>query len=278
MTVQQIKKISDFFRKVSLRAGRSEKHISAILVYHGVDQQKKRNCVSIDQMRKHLDYLEKNYKIIKLSELVVRLKAGQIDQDYAVLTFDDAYVNVSEYAYSELVRRKLPATIFVPADYIGRYNVWDYDRDPEKYPYLPVMSQQQLAALDPELIELGSHSLSHGHMSEMDDRTLLDEIQESKTILEQKINRAVRYFAFPYGQLTDFDSRAAALLEKCGYDGGCTTHFSRFNQQADPYLLNRIIVWDDDQAIDLENKLSGYYDWLTGKEVIVNKLARLTSR
>ncbi len=275
MTEFQIKKIANLYKKSHLPLHRVKKFTSAILVYHGVAEHIQKNCISIEQFRDHLNYLEKKYVIIKLTELIERIRAGQVDRNYVVLTFDDAYSNLYQYAYPELVRRKLPAIIFIPADYLGRHNAWDYDRNPVRYPYLQVMSRQELAALDAQLIDFGSHSLSHRRMKDLDRIELAKEIQESKLVLEQNLGREIRFFAFPYGQLTDFDSRAVELLKNSGYSGCCTTHFSRFNDRTSPYLLNRISVCADDQAVDLENKLCGYYDWLSGKEIIVNNLSLL---
>jgi peptidoglycan/xylan/chitin deacetylase (PgdA/CDA1 family) len=275
MTEYHIKKISNIYKKSHLPVGRAKKFTSAILVYHGVAEHIQKNCISIEQFREHLNYLEKEHVIVKLSELVERIQTGQIDRNYVVLTFDDAYLNVYEHAYPELAKRKLPAIIFIPANYIGLYNVWDYDRNPAKYPYLQVMARQELGSLDPQLIEFGSHSLSHSRMKDLARNELEKEIKASKMVLEQNLGREIRFFAFPYGQLTDFDSRALEFLKNSGYSGCCTTHFSRFNDRTDPYLLNRISVWAEDQADDLENKLSGYYDWLTGKEILVNNLSML---
>ena len=275
MTEVQIKKIANLYKKLHLPLRRVKKFTSAILVYHGVAEQIQKNCISIELFRDHLNYLEKKYVIIKLTELVERIKAGQIDRNYVVLTFDDAYLNVNQYAYPELVKRNLPAIIFIPADYLGQYNAWDYDRNPVRYPYLQIMSRQELTALDPQLIEFGSHSLSHRRMKDLAGIELEKEIQESKIVLEQNLGRAIGFFAFPYGQLTDFDSRSVELLRNSGYCGCCTTHFGRFNDRVNPFLLNRISVCADDQAVDLENKLCGYYDWLSGKEIIVNNLSLL---
>jgi peptidoglycan/xylan/chitin deacetylase (PgdA/CDA1 family) len=62
-----------------------------------------------------------------------------------------------------------------------------------------VMDWKTLCSLDPELITIGSHTLTHPILPTLDAATIDFEMAESRRQLEQKLNRAARYFCYPNG-------------------------------------------------------------------------------
>ena len=274
MNENQIKKITIIYKKVRIPL-LNHKYTSAILLYHGVSEKLEKNCILLDKFKEHLDYLISHYQIIKLSELISRIQTRTIDQNCVAITFDDAYQNVFTCAYPELVKYNVPATIFVPVNYIGSYNAWDHDPNPDEYPLLKTITDQELKLMDPGLIDFGSHSLSHSIMYNLSDQELVNEICESRSILENKLQREIKYFSYPYGQLTDFDMRSINYLKQYGYVAACTTHFSRFNNDRDLYTLKRIVIWDTDEITDVQSKLLGDYDWLYTKDIFVSLLSKI---
>ncbi|MHA1231749.1 MAG: polysaccharide deacetylase family protein [Candidatus Helarchaeota archaeon] len=265
MNENQIRIVSNFLKKINLPC-RNNQNISAILTYHGVSLKPTKNCVTIELFKQHLDFLKSNYKLIKLRELIRKINNGEIfKENYVSITFDDAYQNFYEYAYPELIKRKIPATVFIPAKLIGYYNWWDYDQN-SSFSYLKIMELDQLKQLDADLIDLGSHSATHLRLSLLNDEKLVEEIKGSKKILKEALHVDIDLFAYPYGGLSDFDNRVFDILMQGGYIAALTTHFGRFNTDCNLYMLRRISVWDEDTVKDLETKLKGYYDWLAYKE------------
>ncbi|MHA1279570.1 MAG: polysaccharide deacetylase family protein [Candidatus Helarchaeota archaeon] len=278
MNEQHLKKIANFLYKLGLNPGRNKRPVSAILTYHGVSEKPLRNCVPIDLFREHLEYLSRNFHLVKLSRLVELLQSSNpIDKDIVVLTFDDAYTNFLQFAYPELRQRNIPASLFVPAKKLNEYNTWDFDDD-TTYPFLKIMNESEISTLDPAIVELGSHTSTHSQLSSLEWNDLEREICESKRLLEEKFNCEITLFAYPYGELGDFDERAIQLLKKCHYQAAVTTHFGRFNTGEDLFRLKRISVWDDDTVGDLDLKLSGYYDWLKPKERFAYRVKKLLKR
>ncbi|MFW5775587.1 MAG: polysaccharide deacetylase family protein, partial [Chitinivibrionales bacterium] len=88
-------------------------------------------------------------------------------------------------------------------------------------------------------IEFGSHTLSHPILSHTTDGEIEQEISESKTIIENHIDKPVQSFAYPNGRLCDFDERAVAALKACGYSAAVTTCDSANDADVDPYALSR---------------------------------------
>jgi peptidoglycan/xylan/chitin deacetylase (PgdA/CDA1 family) len=83
----------------------------------------------------------------------------------------------------------------------------------------PLMSWGQLRRLDPSLVTIGSHSLTHPILPRLEDAELEREIRDSRQLLEQRLGRPVQFFCFPDGA---YDERATDLTRRY-YDAAVTT-------------------------------------------------------
>lgn len=241
-----------------------------LLMYHGVSDKPMFNCVTTDQLRAQLKYVQARYEIVRVTELIEAVTRGRVTAvPLLALTFDDAYENFLISAYPILRELKLPAGVSVPSGHVGGVNRWDVARGS---PVLQLMSWEQLRELDPSLIEFGSHSVSHRPLGGLSETEVREEVRCSKEAIEQHLSCKVRWFAFPYGNLADIPPMSERILMESGYLGACSTRWGRFNRPVDQYALRRIDVWEDDTLEDFKAKLSGYYDWLAPKEAVVFRL------
>jgi len=73
----------------------------------------------------HLQFLQEHFKVLTLAELLDRWRKRVWDcsQRYCVLTFDDGWLDNYLYAFPLLKKYGLPATIFLPTEFIGT-NDW----------------------------------------------------------------------------------------------------------------------------------------------------------
>ncbi|WP_395624163.1 glycosyltransferase [Sphingomonas daechungensis] len=102
----------------------------AILMYHRVADETFdpwQLAVSPDKFSAQLDWIASNRTILSLVEFAELHRRGKLPSDAVALTFDDGYACNLQRALPLLERRKLPATIFLPADLIGatREFWWD---------------------------------------------------------------------------------------------------------------------------------------------------------
>ena len=67
-----------------------------------------------------LDYLTRYYRVVPLSLIAERLRAGRLPAGVAAITIDDGYSDAYEIAFPLLRERQLPATIFVVTDFVDR--------------------------------------------------------------------------------------------------------------------------------------------------------------
>lgn len=70
---------------------------------------------------------------------------------------------------------------------------------PEQRAYYDIMRWDELRALDPRLVTIGSHTISHPVLTRCSRAAQAEEIRESRRWLEREVGRAVRFFSYPCG-------------------------------------------------------------------------------
>lgn len=108
---------------------------------------------------------------------------------------------------------------------------------PADYAYLTL---GEIGQLDPELVEIGSHTLSHPILSRCGYARQKHEIQGSQRALEEKLGRGIKSFAYPNGRLCDIDTTSVKLVREAGYTNAVLCDGGFVRQGADPHLLTRI--------------------------------------
>lgn len=83
--------------------------------------------VEPDTFEMHLDYLKKYFHVISFRELNDRTSSILRKNDskpFCILTFDDGWFDFYKYAFPILSNEKMPATVFLPTDYIGTNKIF----------------------------------------------------------------------------------------------------------------------------------------------------------
>lgn len=152
------------------------------------------------------------------------------------LTFDDAYLSVYEHAFPVLVERGLTATLYVVVDSVGTVNQWDCQRGDcvER-----IMTLGQIREMADRGFEIGSHTLSHPHLTGLDDDRLRRELVDSKHRLEDLLGREVSSLSYPYG---DHDQRVIEAARAAGYRNAVSTMLGTVAAARSTYEIPRINV------------------------------------
>jgi peptidoglycan/xylan/chitin deacetylase (PgdA/CDA1 family) len=238
-------------------AGRRPKPRFVVLYYHGVDDGTQPGFA------RHMEALARQATVVRASH------TGELpDQTWCVgITFDDAFRTVLKNAIPELLSRSLQSTIFVPVEFIGRTPAWasegpGLDRE-------EVMTAEELQSL-PELVELGSHTLRHPHLTTLAEPELREELVASRVKLEALLDRPVRLLAFPYG---DYDERVVQVCREAGYE----RLFMIDPQLADPsggdFVRGRVAVEPTDGPLTFYLKARGAYAWMTHASALKARVA-----
>ncbi len=101
-----------------------------------------------------------------------------------------------------------------------------------------LLTWDELQALDPELITIGSHTVTHPILPTLDDMELEYEIAESRDMLEHRLGRKVDWFCYPNGAS---DARAQQAVAKV-YRGAVTTRKARLAHSVDPRAIPRLAM------------------------------------
>jgi hypothetical protein len=72
-----------------------------------------------------MSFVRSNFTVLSLQELLDLWQRGEWSAHarYCVITFDDGWLDNYRHAYPVLKQLRMPATIFLPTDYVGR-NEW----------------------------------------------------------------------------------------------------------------------------------------------------------
>ena len=161
------------------------------------------------------------------------------------VTFDDAFRSV-ENAVPILERLKLPATVFVCSDLAGsgqQLLVTELQRV-RQVDELATLDWNSLRALTRDgLIEVGSHTLSHAHLTRLADDDLHRELAGSKAAIEAELGRSCPFIAYPYGE---HDERVRAGVRKAGYTAAFAAPGSSIG--FDVFQVPRTAFWRNESA------------------------------
>jgi peptidoglycan/xylan/chitin deacetylase (PgdA/CDA1 family) len=85
--------------------------------------------VSRAMLERHLDTIGRRHRFVTLDELGRAIENGDFrGRPMAAITFDDGYRDVYENAFPLLVRKGIPAAVFVVSDLVGTHHLQVHDR------------------------------------------------------------------------------------------------------------------------------------------------------
>jgi peptidoglycan/xylan/chitin deacetylase (PgdA/CDA1 family) len=176
---------------------------------------------------------------------------------YCSITFDDGFENTIQNAVPELVKRKLPATIFVTGGAMGSAAGWWPESSPERKE--KIAGAEQIQNLPDDLISIGSHTLTHPRLPLLSETEAKHELLESRMKLEKLLQRRITLFSFPYGEFTP------ALLELCreaGYERVYTSFPGNARCSPPAFAVGRVSAEPSDWPVEFRLKVLGAYAWL----------------
>ena len=164
--------------------------------------------------------------------------AFRVPHSAFLLTFDDGYAELAEFAYPVIADLGFTATTFLITDYIGKTNAWDiqYTRAPLRH-----LDWDAIEAWQGNGLDFASHSASHARLTWLEDARVADELSRSREELVKRLGSgAGSAVAYPFGAV---DGRVARLAAEAGYALGFD---GVAGVEGDPLRLSRIpvYVWD----------------------------------
>ena len=224
-----------------------------VLCYHALsDRWDAALSTTPERFAAQLELLERRgYRGVTFTEGVTRSPGGKA----VAVTFDDAFRSVIRLAEPTLARIGWPATVFAPTDFAGTerplswpgIDHWGAEFEAELMP----MSWHELGSLADQGWEIGSHTCSHPRLTQLGDEALADELQRSRAVCEDRLQRPCESVAYPYG---DHDLRVAEAARRAGYRAGGT--LPKRLRARDPLRWPRVGVYHVDDQRRFKAKVS----------------------
>lgn len=140
-----------------------------------------------------------------------RVRDHDPTKDQILVTFDDGYSSVYEFAAPILDEVGGVATIFAITDYVGKKNSWDYFPEDKQVTH---MNWSELKALHEKGWEIGSHGKSHKRLIAMNSKEVEEELITSKREIEDRLGGEVPTFCPPFNA---WNADLLDQIEQAGY-------------------------------------------------------------
>jgi len=268
-------------------------------------------------LRQHLLYLRRHYRMLHLEEALEELYTGQRNPQQKldrrtplVLTFDDGYHDNYTYAFKFANELQVPITIFLIPGYIdsGDFFWWGEGVRLVKYAGveqvtldgrvyqlgqtddraalskvidshlrfshsiaeretflqmirqllavpaangaisyegeadLPMSWAEAMKMQESGWVSFGGHTMHHPVLSYLTDPAeVRAEISSCREVMEQRLGRPIRTFAYPIGRTEHIGSDAIDAVKEAGYQWAVTTMRGVATPASDPYRIERVL-------------------------------------
>lgn len=206
-----------------------------ILMYHYVepwpadaDRFRQALTVTPEDFAAQMQYLADNgYVTVSLYELVDALMVGRpLPERTVVLTFDDGYRGLLDYALPAMTPRGYTGTVFAITEFADR----------ELPGYLTWPQLKELAALG---WRIEPHTKTHLTLAGRDRDTQVYQMLGAIETIEAHLGARPRFFCYPVGRYDDLTLR---LAEEMHLWGAVTTEGGRVHTAAERYTWDRMRV------------------------------------
>lgn len=205
-----------------------------------------RNIYSMSQdvFESEMKYLHDNgYNVVPLSNVVRFVEhKGSLPPNAVAITIDDGYKSALVYAAPVLKKYGYPWTYFVYPEFITETE----GKGAASWP--------DLIELDKEGVDVECHSMTHPQLSKKTqkfhgsrhllspdeyDQFLTSETSGAKEILEQRLGKKIKYFAYPYG---DYNKAVEAKVIAAGFEAVFTVADNPVHVTTNIYSIGRYII------------------------------------
>lgn len=227
-----------------------------VLLYHRVgdpDHSRDIYCIRPNRFADQMSALaEAGYRAISVDDFDAwRRGVKSLPATAFVLTFDDGFAGVHEFAAPVLRNLDWPAAVFLVAGKLGGQSDWEVTTAKPMPPH-PLMGAVQLRRLSAQGFSLHSHSLLHRDLTVLDESVLDQDLRDSRAAIAEISGKAPAFLAYPYGRHSEAVRRAA---QRAGFAAAFSvaSGFNRPNERA--YEIRRLDVFGTDTPAMLLRKI-----------------------
>ena len=193
-----------------------------VLMYHRVlaedpEKESRWHYVTVTEFRKQMNMIDRlGYTPITFSDYQLFVEGKlTLPSKPIIITFDDGYLDTLENAIPILIELNMRAFIFVMGNRKLKTARWDEVDDSDS---CPLMSDEQVRAVQKMGFEIGAHSLNHIALTDLSLKEMISEVSGSKEALENLLEEPIQTFSYPYGSI---DNRVKKIVSESGFQFAC---------------------------------------------------------
>ncbi len=214
---------------------------SSGLLFHSVlpgSIQPNLSCISQKRFSKIIENVKnRGYSSVTINKAVLT-NAQSLSQ--IMITFDDGFQSVYDYALPILDNAGFKATIFCVTDFIGKTSAWDV-YGPSKH-----LDNKSIYNLSKMGHEIGSHTCTHANLPYLSDKDLIRELRDSKSKLEDITGNEVKSISFPYGS---WNKRVWENVCEVGYSSASTYRNHAFSKELRLFPVYGVYQFDTPDSV-----------------------------
>jgi peptidoglycan/xylan/chitin deacetylase (PgdA/CDA1 family) len=208
------------------------------LMYHEVESKGRRlvdespgyrrYVVNEEQFAGQLEFVsQRGFSGANVSESLKALTSNHSRQPVVCFTFDDGCASDLNVAAPLLTRNGFNATFYVTVDHLGKAGY---------------LTKSELRELSDSGFEIGSHSMTHRHLSDLDPKQIRAELEDSRRALEEIVGKAIVHFSCPGGRVNGYVTQAAL---ETGYETVATSQLGANSATSNRFALTRVAIKRD---------------------------------
>ena len=181
--------------------------------------------MTVNDFGKQMHWLEDhNYHVLSLSHIVNALRLKKPLPEHTVgISFDDAYRSVYDNAWPILNKYHYPFTVFVATEPVRRH-------------FGQMMCWTQLAEMVKHGAEIGNHTSTHAHLTQLTTAELRREIVHSQAVIKKYLKVKPQLFAYPFGE---YNKYVQLMVQSLGFKAAFAQISGAVSDYSDLYALPR---------------------------------------
>lgn len=211
--------------------------------------------VSQDAFLKQMEYLAENgFTVLLLDELA---QLSRWPDKGIVLTFDDGHSSNYTIAYEILRKFGFRAHFFLTTSWLNSPG------------FLSTAQIQEMATMG---MSIGSHGVTHSFFDDMSKAMVLNELQQSKEVLESYVSGPLASFSAPGGR---YSTSVIVIARELGYKIFCSSVFDLLTQKGMEEVIPRLAVKQNTSLQTFQKMANGDRSFIRKQRAIVSALSIL---
>jgi peptidoglycan/xylan/chitin deacetylase (PgdA/CDA1 family) len=209
-----------------------------------------------------------------LEDLVLKENQINFEINEQCYQFSCASLREKDWAYQEIHKIILNG----PSNHIKqriRQVFKNYDVSfQEKTSQLSLTWEQIREMSEDPLVEIGAHTINHEALDKLPESEARKEMEDSRDLIESKIDQNVEHFSYPFGTQNEAGEREFSIAKECGFKTSTTTRISNiFPEHKD--LLQQLPRIPVNQKRD-QGDINYLNLWLSGTlPCVINKFKKI---